>query len=526
MAAPALHRYNTDEYDHLPGWQGIVRRHDYAVQARAEAIRKHPLYHTQWQQDIVEDFEDLGPLPNTFDRYTPFVLNHADAYESEVRDLAKMMASNGTAMANLGHQFWNEATDDPQNERLIRRRMRAATRQITEHTSYYLGKTGKGGQMYASQKTIQNRQNQLEKQREWIKNSYLESDVEKIPLEKAVTTTEARFSELYTLMRAQQDYFFAQGRDALFITLTTPPQYHPNPRNGKKSWNGSTPRDGHRWIASRWNKFRAHAHDEGILFDGSRTTEPHKDGAPHWHAILYVFPDDINRLIQLLRVYFGFSKNSIEIKTFRHDEQTEKGKASPITYLTKYIIKTIGGNDKLLKAVPEERKQLKADTLAVDAWRACWGIRSFQFIGLLHGKIQLWRHLRKLNVQPEDELDQKLWRAARGGRGATFLSLVDKNRPSVGAMREVLQIEAVDQETGEVQILETLGRQVGIEINGRPYQTCHTRWRIVTVFNEEVPDLGPLSIKHNCPRGGNSGKPEPPPNPIPTPQNRHEHVTA
>lgn len=95
-------------------------------------------------------------------------------------------------------------------------------------------------------------------------------------------------------MEAMADRF---GLVPLFLTLTLPGRFHPHPTSKTfldREW---TPREGPRTAWTRlqgdWALLRAHLHNHGVDTFGLRVAEPHKDGCPHLHALIWVRPSDV-----------------------------------------------------------------------------------------------------------------------------------------------------------------------------------------------------------------------------------------
>jgi hypothetical protein len=74
------------------------------------------------------------------------------------------------------------------------------------------------------------------------------------------------------------------------LTMTLPPEYHRNPDHGGRSWNPAlSPVRGAAELQDRWHRMLARARKAGVL--GLSTLEPHRDGAPHRHAMVWLRPE-------------------------------------------------------------------------------------------------------------------------------------------------------------------------------------------------------------------------------------------
>ncbi len=83
------------------------------------------------------------------------------------------------------------------------------------------------------------------------------------------------------------------GHFGCMVTLTCPSSFHKklaaDGRDNPK-FDGSTPRDGADYLQKVWTQIRAKLDREGIRVYGFRVAEPHHDGTPHWHFLLFMEP--------------------------------------------------------------------------------------------------------------------------------------------------------------------------------------------------------------------------------------------
>jgi hypothetical protein len=471
-----------------------------------DEAQRHPLFNTHFQDRVVENWWNIKDevMPEkALDGFTRWIQINALADEDMVRQLAVELLDTcikpisrhdkyvilRARLGRFGACFTADA--DVPTERLLRRKLRIAFRQYNEQSAHILQIVGKKGEKYVSDITRNSRAWQLKKQQAWINASHVESeDGEKsIPLSECVRTPEARHAELYTLVKGQEDYFTGKGYVALFTTLTLPPAFHPKPSSSVNSkWDGSTPADGHPWLTHRWQKLRADLKKYDIVMDGFRVTEPHKDGCEHWHVMSYVKPADLDFVKSKILRYFGHSEHAVKFKAdFTKDVKNKKATAA--SYMLKYLIKTIGsGATKNTSAANDSVFESEAE--AADAWRSTWGIRGFQFFGVLFGKQTLWRELRRNEQQPDEPAARVLWRAARGGRAKIFIARIAEENDEIALLKE--EIATLDE------VVKT-SKVVGVEINGIRYVTHKTTWRIVTDYSSlnEDPEV---TVIHKDPR--------------------------
>ncbi len=230
--------------------------------------------------------------------------------------------------------------------------------------------------------------------------------------EKSPANPAIRRGELMTRIRGCEELAESQGLRGVFLTMTAPSRFHPVLRHGAKNprHDGSTPRDAHLWLCATWAKARARLARIGVTCYGFRVAEPHHDGTPHWHALLWAPPGKLWRLVLNLRRWW-LRDGGDEPGAREHRCKAilmVKGGASG--YVAKYIAKGIDDagavgeqghrdDDYSTQALPEpDQGELFGGTAArVKAWAAAWGIRQFQAIG--QPPVTVWRELRRVKAQ-------------------------------------------------------------------------------------------------------------------------------
>lgn len=83
------------------------------------------------------------------------------------------------------------------------------------------------------------------------------------------------------------------GHIAEFYTLTAPSKYHPVRGNGSRNrnYNNTTPREANDYLGHTFQLIRSELNRRGIRIYGVRVAEPHHDGTPHWHLLLFMQPE-------------------------------------------------------------------------------------------------------------------------------------------------------------------------------------------------------------------------------------------
>jgi hypothetical protein len=165
-------------------------------------------------------------------------------------------------------------------------------------------------------------------------------------------------------------------------------------------------------------------HRSGAWVYGFRIAEPHHDGTPHWHLLLFMRPDYAAGVTAILEHYAreldAAELDSNEARDARFKAVAiDSSRGSAAGYVAKYVAKNLDGF-----AVGEdfeaERTADASDSVKrVDAWRSTWGIRQFQQIG--GPGVTIWRELRRLHGAQQLPLFDPLLEAANAARWAEFV---------------------------------------------------------------------------------------------------------
>ena len=217
-----------------------------------------------------------------------------------------------------------------------------------------------------------------------------------------VSNHEIRRGELMTRLRGQEEWAAQDSRewDAMFYTITCPSKYHIYSGSVKnEKYNGSTPKQAQSYLSSLWAKVRSKIGRDGIECFGVRVAEPHHDGCPHWHVLLFVERHSRDALTGILREY-ALREDGREPGALEHRFQAEfidPRKGSAVGYVAKYVSKNIDG---FAVGIDLEAERYAIDTaVRVRAWASCWGIKQFQEIGA--PPVTVYRELRRLARNPE-----------------------------------------------------------------------------------------------------------------------------
>ncbi|EAT7374543.1 replication endonuclease [Salmonella enterica subsp. enterica serovar Typhimurium] len=283
------------------------------------------------------------------------------------------------------------------------RRIAAAWR---EHLQITVGNVSKKKHAYASKNCVTDWREQKRRTREFLKGLELEDeDGNRISLiekfDGSVANPAIRRCELMTRIRGFENICNELGYVGEFYTLTAPSKYHATTKAGYRNskWNGASPSDTQSYLAGLWARIRAKLHREEIRIFGIRVAEPHHDGTPHWHMLMFMLPEDVERVRLIIRDY-AWEEDRHELKSDKakkarfYAEAIDPEKGSATGYVAKYISKNIDGYALDGEIDDESGELLKETAPAVSAWAARWHIRQFQFIG--GAPVTVYRELRRL----------------------------------------------------------------------------------------------------------------------------------
>lgn len=217
-----------------------------------------------------------------------------------------------------------------------------------------------------------------------------------------ISNPENRRGELMVRMRGFEEWAEADSSEwvPMFYTITCPSKYHVfsgGRRNDKYS--GFTPREGQEYLCGVWARIRAEAARKKIKYFGFRVAEPHHDGCPHWHMLIFVSARQSGLFTGIGRSH-ALAEDGDEAGASEHrfeavEINPEKGTAAG--YIAKYVAKNIDGF-----AVGDDWEAGQSASITagrVRAWASVWGVRQFQQVG--GPPVTVYRELRRAANNPE-----------------------------------------------------------------------------------------------------------------------------
>ncbi|MTC63162.1 replication endonuclease [Providencia alcalifaciens] len=336
----------------------------------------------------------------------------------------------------------------------------------------------------------------------------------------SISNPAIRRHELMTRMQGVEYVAQHNGDVGVFYTITCPSKYHCTTYGGRMNykWNHDTPSIAQKYLTGLWAKIGAKLHRENLRIYGFRVAEPHHDGTPHWHLLLFMHPSDRRAITKIIHAY-AIKEDRHELSKFHRErfdfKKIDPAKGSATAYIAKYISKNIDGyawRDKdgnpLLD--DESGKPMTETAKFATAWAARYRIRQYQPIG--QPSVTVWRELRKLNNQlistltenkqydpthptklkalvSDPQLDNIL-AAADAGCWASYTLFMGGVLTPRGNYAVKLAYEEKDEPNIYGEIVE---RVIGIlvpklGVNGR-ICTRHKTWKIQTKSNDKPKEI-------------------------------------
>ncbi|EAY7624879.1 replication endonuclease [Salmonella enterica] len=374
------------------------------------------------------------------------------------------------------------------------------------------GEVNKDRSPYASKNAVRDVHARRLANLEYLKSCELENKVtgERIDLISkvmgSISNPEIRRMELMNTIAGIERYAAAEGDVGMFITLTTPSKYHPTRQVGKgesktvqlnHGWNDEAfnPKDAQRYLCRIWSLMRTAFKDNDLQVYGMRVVEPHHDGTPHWHMMLFCKPRQRNQIIEIMRRY-ALKEDGDERGAARNRFQAKHlNRGGAAGYIAKYISKNIDGYALDGQLDNDTGKPLKDTAAAVTAWASTWRIPQFKPIGL--PTMGAYRELRKLprGVSIADEFDERVEAARAAADGGDFdLYIMAQGGANVPRDGQTVRVaRSVSDEVNEYE--EDIERVVGIyapHLGARHVRiTRSSEWRIVP----KILAVEPLTLK-------------------------------
>lgn len=311
-----------------------------------------------------------------------------------------------------------------------RRNLRKIHRQGLEKVALRLNLVNRRKAIYVSDESFKCSSNQRRKNNELLSLMKAVNELgQEFTLEELSKLSNSnpiiRRAELMTRIAGIELFSENQKHIGVFYTITCPSRMHASKaKSGKKNekYDNTNPKEAQCYLNGIWQKMRAKLNRDGINIYGVRVAEPHHDGTPHWHLLVFMDRQDRQAVNSTFRKYaLQDSPNEKGAQARRITyELINKEKGSATGYIAKYISKNIDGAG---LETDEFGNSSNISSNRVNAWASTWCIRQFQFFGT--PPISQWRELRRLSPEclPEG-LVRECCKAADAGDWFQYMSLM------------------------------------------------------------------------------------------------------
>ncbi|EOK5710308.1 replication endonuclease [Vibrio parahaemolyticus] len=347
-------------------------------------IRFNVTKHVEYDREENTDFLEV--------QYEEFQERLENLFEAKFLDMMPKMIKKRGLVKNHKANF-----DRYFDVNFVKRKFYNYLEEMKYYESQKYAKVGssKSANKYASLESIVLREERVKASDEYLKGVLLTNGKTAYDMKKS---DKNKLIELYLTAKAFQDIAKTKGFKWLFITLTLPSEFHPNPSEGKKKWDGSSVRDGNEFLKKQMNLLRKKIKEDGMQFNlengfGMRVAEPQQDGTVHYHIVLFTAKCNINYYEKVFKNYFereievkvGFKKETIYTGCLIVEEGLDKNRkevekiSSAASYIMKYCLKSN-------KLEDLDKKEEFNEIDAVNAWKSANRIRSFSTFGIKSAK--------------------------------------------------------------------------------------------------------------------------------------------
>jgi len=432
-----------------------------------------------------------------------------------------------------------------------RRQLRKRVKRAFEAGNIRLGYVNYRGEPYASNDAVlsrlaQNRRNAAALAATLVQNENGQQFSIAELAEKTTANKAIRRGELMLRINGFEQIARECGDQGIFITWTCPSRFHAMQHSGKANdkFDGSTPREANAYLGKMTSLCRSALARRGIGLYGFRIAEPHHDGCPHWHLLLFVRPtakyktahlqDVAGRAIRIMKRYAwrvdrgepGAFARRLDVK------RIDWAKGSAAGYIAKYVAKNIDG---VAEHKTKEGYVVTADTegdveltpsARVESWATCWGIRQFQQWG--GAPVTVWRELRRIEESMLNEAPaamRRAWDAVQKIDGEKRACWAEYLRAQGGALvprKELVVTLAKDEKTVIGRYGETLRTTpYGVrcsDLIGVVFKSVRHTWTPVQATGGRAVAVGvavPRTRVNNCTHPDRPAPATPPAAPVP-----------
>ncbi len=447
-------------------------------------------------QSLVIDDLDFSAEPALLRKFAQQKADLCKDFGSDKFALQQMLALFKHYQLGQLHYGTDEAINRLTDSKFWLRRIRRKTAECVSQIERAMGFVSKRHAIYCGDVSVKRHQFNLQQSQQYLENTYLTNDEGlTIPLSEVTAHTIAnpiiRRHELMVRIRGFEEVAQHSGHSAAFVTITTPSRMHVTRASGlpNENYDGTPIKEAQDYLNHVWQLIRAKLGREQISPYGFRVVEPHHDGTPHWHLLLFMPPEHLASFKRIVSHYALLDspteKGAQKYRVNFVDIDPSKGTAAG--YIAKYIAKSIDGFAVGKDTFGNDSIEVSQ---RINAWAKTCSIRQFQQIG--GPSVTVWRELRRLKGcdTPEPEINDA-YHAADSANWAAYCIAMNavgtpKKQHLLAPYYEIHQNEEIDFNTGEIVLTATNKYREtkkpviqGIAYRGGTLMVPRTRWKLI-----------------------------------------------
>lgn len=249
----------------------------------------------------------------------------------------------------------------------------------------------------------------LQRQKGFLDFTYLYDRINQnhIPLSDLIISVyhspERYYAQTQNRVNTLEQLAKQRGLKPIFMTLTLPSEYHEfkSTKQGKlvsnKKYNGMAPKESVKVLTKMFARLRQDRALKDLKKENRiyfRVNEPHKDGTPHTHILMFVPEDRIERVKKAYERLYDSRANDIQVVTDKIDNS--------VAYVMKYINKVLPLSKKEKLSEKEEYLNAWYSRNRVVRFSSSKTLAPLSLYKLLHKRYSMYALTKLLN---EDHFD-------------------------------------------------------------------------------------------------------------------------
>ena len=215
----------------------------------------------------------------------------------------------------------------------------------------------------------------------------------------------------FITLEAQEALARRFGLIPFFITLTLPPRFHSASvtHTTEQHDPSLTPHDQMLFFSQAWRRIFARFAKRGWIPLGAWNPEPHSDGTPHRHAVLFLTMEQYELLKACLDDEFPQPEGKTDV-SYKIDRINESEVGNTVAYIRGYMQKHCKSskNRKITtEDIGDEEHNTDEALARVNAWKSTYRARGNNFTGFIKGFKGILKKYMKLYNWHLDNLDAK-----------------------------------------------------------------------------------------------------------------------